>query len=294
MNKIRKKKRPFVFGILTTPAKNIFHSNYHQGLLSGIVPRIKKAGGKLKIIMMPSQPYKSLEEILTRHGLDGLMILTWRWIHPSVAKLVETATHPRVLVVNDPVPSLKVNNLYTDVNAGMRQAVRYLSRKGFRKIGMLHGPWEVPFGVGRKKVKVPFIDTQLKVKGLIRALKVEGIRFKESGFRSGNANSEAEGYRIMKEWLREKDIPEVIVCGNDDLAFGALKAIKGSGRKIAVTGFDDNALAQSFNPSLTTLRQPLKQIGKDAVDILVRQIKSPPSRPFSQKYLPRLVVRKSA
>ena len=123
---------------------------------------------------------------------------------------------------------------------------------------------------------------------------MEGIRFKESGFRSGNANSEAEGYRVMKEWLREKDLPEAIVCGNDDLAFGALKAVRGSGKKIAVTGFDDNARAKSFRPPLTTVRQPLKQMGKDAVDILLHQIKEPSVRLISKKYLPKLVARKSA
>jgi DNA-binding LacI/PurR family transcriptional regulator len=213
MNKIQKKKRPFVFGILTTPSKDIFHSNYHQGLLSGIVPRIKAAGGKLKIIMMPKRLYKNLNEILCRHELDGLLILTWRWIHPSVAKLIETGKHSGVLVVNDPVPGLRVNCLYADVDAGMRQAVRYLSKKGFRKIGMLHGPWEVPFGRGKKKVKVPFIDTQLKIKGLIAALKAERIACEQNGFRSGAANSEAEGFRVMKEWLREKDLPKRSFAG---------------------------------------------------------------------------------
>ena len=167
----RKFQKPIcTLGILTTPAKDIFRSNYHQGLLSGIMPRIKAAGGRLKIVMMPARPYKSLEELLVRHGLDGLMILTWRWVHPSIVKLIETTRHPRVLVINDPVPGLEVNSLFTDTNAGMRQVVRYLSKKGLRKIGMLHGPWEVPFRAGKKKVKVPFIDTQLKVKGLIRAL----------------------------------------------------------------------------------------------------------------------------
>lgn len=294
MNKIQKKNRPRGFGILTTPSKDIFHSNYHQGLLSGIVPRIKAARGQLKIIMMPKRPYKSLDEMLCRHELDGLLILTWRWIHPSIAKLIETGTHPRVLVVNDPVPGLRVNSLYTDVDAGMRQAVRYLSKKGLRKIGMLHGPWEVPFRAGKKKVKVPFIDTQLKVKGLIRALQAERIACKQNRFRSGAANSETEGFRVMKDWLREKDLPRAIVCGNDDLAFGALRAMKKAGKVLPVIGFDDNKRASSFDPPLTTIRQPLRQMGKDAVDVLIRRIKSSSLGPISKKYLPRLIVRKSA
>ncbi len=292
------KKRSYTFGILTTPAKDIFHSNYHFGLLSGIRPRIKAAGGRLKIIMMPSKPYASLDEILIKNGLDGLLILTWRWIHPEIAWLIETSRNARVLVVNDPVPGLRVNCLYTDTDAGMAQVAAHLFKKRHRKIGMLHGPWEVPFKVGRKKVAVPFIDTQLKVEGFLRALKTRHIPCREAWLRSGAANSEAEGYRVMKDWLGEEDLPEAIVCGNDDLAFGALKALKESGRRVpqdvAVIGFDDNERAKSFSPSLTTIRQPLVQMGKDAVESLIRQIERPALRPISKRYLPRLIVRKTA
>ena len=274
------KRRSYVFGILTTPAKDIFHSNYHRGLLAGILPRIKAAKSRLKIVMMPSQPhspskklkvngtspgnplgkenksqdksYKSLDQILTEHGLDGLLILTWRWIHPSLAKLIETTRHDRVLVVNDPVPGLRVNNLYTDTDAGMAQAVAHFFKKGYRKIGMLCGPWEVPFKVGQKKVKVPFIDTQLKVRGFLRALRAKRLPCDQARLRSGAANSEGEGYRVMKKWLREKNLPEAIVCGNDDLAFGAVKALREAGKRVpqdmAVVGFDDNERAKSFSP----------------------------------------------
>ena len=288
------KRNSYVFGILTTPAKDIFHSNYHLGLLAGILPRIKAAKSRLKIVMMPSKPFRSFDAILRENKLDGLLILTWRWIHPSIARLIETTCHSKVLVVNDPVPGLRVNGVFTDVDAGMRQAVRHLVRKGFRRIGMLHGPWEVPFKVRKKKVNVPFIDTRLKVKGLIKALKAGGLCCNCDWFRSGNANSEAEGHRVMKDWLKEKDLPDAIVCGNDDLAFGALKAMEKCNRKIAVIGFDDNERAKSFSPPLTTVRQPLAQMGKDAVDILVRQSARAAGKPILRKYLPKLIVRKTA
>ncbi len=292
------KSRPLTLGLLTTPAKDIFRSNYHRGLLSGILPRIRKARARLKIIMMPSRPYESLQEILSRHQVDGLMILTWRWIHPSIARLIEKTSHARVLVVNDPVPGLHVNALYTDVDTGMARAVAYLAKKGYRKIGMLHGPWEVPFGTGRKKVNVPFIDTQLKVRGFLKALKAGRIPLDPAWLRSGAANSEAEGHRVMKGWLREKDLPEAILCGNDDLAFGALRALREAGKRVprdmALIGFDDNENAKRSSPPLTTLRQPLARMGKDAADILIGKSKGRNTRPVSKKYLPELIVRKTA
>ena len=284
----------YTFGILTTPAKDIFHSNYHLGLLAGICPRINVAKARLKIVMMPEKPFPSLDAILEQNELDGLLILTWRWIHPSIARLIETTSHPKVLVVNDPVPSLKVNCVSTDADAGMAQAVKHLLKKGHRKIGMLHGPWEVPFKDGRQTVNVPFIDTQLKVKGLMRALKAGRLKCNPDWFRSGTANSVAEGYRVMKSWLREKELPEAIVCGNDDLAFGALRAMREAGKTLAVIGFDDNERAKSFVPPLTTVRQPLAQMGKDAVAILLRQIERPGSKPIFKRYIPKLIVRRTA
>jgi DNA-binding LacI/PurR family transcriptional regulator len=201
----------------------------------------------------------------------------------------------------------------TDTDAGMAQAVAHLVKKGRRKIrfskegetrpalqagrrkiGMLHGPWEVPFKVGPRKVKVPFIDTRLKVRGFLRALKAKRLSCDQNCLRSGAANSEAEGYRVMKKWLPEKHLPEAILCGNDDLAFGALRALKESGKSMAVIGFDDNERAGHFTPPLTTVRQPLVRMGEDAVDILIRQIVRPDAKPISKKYLPQLVVRRTA
>jgi len=98
------KRGAYVFGILTTPAKDIFHSNYHLGLLAGILPRLKTSKSRLKIIMMSRKPFRTLDAILQEHKLDGLFILTWRWIHPEIARLIETSRHGRVLVFNDPVP----------------------------------------------------------------------------------------------------------------------------------------------------------------------------------------------
>jgi DNA-binding LacI/PurR family transcriptional regulator len=191
-----------------------------------------------------------------------------------------------------------VNNVSTDIDAGMALAVAHLVKKGHRKIGMLHGPMSVPFKIGTKKILVPFIDTRLKEDGFKKALKAKRVTVKKKWIRKGDTNTEGEGYRVMKKWLREKSLPEAILCGNDDLAFGALKALRDAGRRVpqdmAVIGFDDNERAKKFSPPLTTVRQPLARMGKDAVDILIRQIERPATRTISKRYFPELIVRRTA
>lgn len=288
----------YTFGILTTVAKDIFRSRYQAELLSGIFQRAGSLGHGLKIFTFPEEPFESFTEILQRYDLNGLLIPTWRWIHPRVAELVETTRQDRVLVFNDPMPNLQVNILYTDVSAGMDQAVRYLVRKGHYRIGMLHGPQEVPFRMDQKRIMVPFIDTGLKTKGFVRALRSRQISVKQSWIRAATANSEAEGYRLMRKWLREKNCPDALVCGNDDLAFGALAALKETGKNapkdLAIIGFDDSEHKKIFPPPLTSIRQPLAQMGKDAIDILIRQIEAPVTKPVARRYLPKLILRKTA
>jgi len=226
------------------------------------------------------------------------MILTWRWIHPKIAELIENAEESRLLVVNDPLPRLGVNIVYTDVDAGMRLAVRHLARKRLRKIGMIHGPAEVLFKPNGKVRKFPFIDTILKKNAFISALRSKKIPVRSVWIRPAKANSEEEGYRVMKKWVREKQLPEAIVCGNDDLAFGVIKAVRDAGldcpKDIAVIGFDDSGRAKKFSPPLTTIRQPLVQMGKDAVDILLAQISQPAAKLARKNYPPKLIIRKSA
>ena len=291
-------KRRYTFGVLTTLQKDIFRSHYHAGLLSGIFRRCGETKIDLKLIPFPSSGYSDLSSIFCEHSLDGLIILTWRWIHPKIVQMIENAHENRVVVVNDPIPGLDVNMVCADVDAGMRLAVRHLLKKKIRSIGLLHGPQEVCFKSNGKVVKLPFIDTRLKKGAFFSALKEKKITVKKSWIRSASANSEEAGHCVMKKWLREKNLPQAILCGNDDLAFGVLKALKDLGLdcpgEIAVIGFDDNDYAKRSTPPLTTVRQPLVKMGKDTVDILVAQISKVTGAVIRKNYLPKLIVRKSA
>lgn len=286
-------------GVLTTIAKDIFHSAYHAELLSGIFHRIGRLRHALKIVTWPPKSYaSSLDTIFQEHQLDGLLILTWRWIHPHLARLIETTQHDRVVIFNDPVPGIRVHCLFTDIEFAIEQAVAHLVKKRHHKIGMIHGPKNIIFKNHEKKTKLPFVDTLLKKSGFLKALRKRNIKIKPSWVREASANSKAEGYQVMKKWLREKNLPEAILCGNDDLALGALTALKEKGisvpENLAVIGFDDISQAGHFIPPLTTLRQPLVQMGSDAVDLLMERIRCPGLPVVFQKYSPHLVIRKTA
>jgi LacI family transcriptional regulator len=88
-----------------------------------------------------------------------------------------------------------------------------------------------------------------------------------------------------------------VVCYNDESAIGAIRAFMDHGLRvpqdISVVGFDDIQSAAFHNPSLTTIRQPLNQMGVVAARILLQRIRGQATFPDSVPILPELVVRES-
>ena len=85
-----------------------------------------------------------------------------------------------------------------------------------------------------------------------------------------------DGYRLMQELLECDLHPTAVFAVSDDMAAGALNCIIDHGLKVpddfSIIGFDDSSLATSVRPRLTTVHQPISEIGKLSVDILLKQI----------------------
>lgn len=105
------------------------------------------------------------------------------------------------------------------------------------------------------------------------------------------------GYQATERLLAAPVAPDAIVCANDLTAVGALQALHVRGvavpEDVAVTGFDDTLLAVATRPTLTTVRQPLDQLGRAAVDVLQEAIADPQGAPRRRVLHGRLVVRSS-
>ncbi len=293
-----KKVQQYTFGLLTSLSKDIFNSRYHTGILSGIFDRIGKTTHELKLILLKNRHYERVEEILYDHGIDGLMILTWR-IHPNVVKLVEESTGELPLVIfNDYDPKLRVNILYTDVREGMKKAVFHLFERGHREIGMLSGPTDILFKDGDKMLQVPSIDVREKRQGYIDAFEERGIKVLPDWIHECHSYTSGDGYAIMREWIKNGNLPQAVVCANDEIALGALTALKEAKiacpEGLALIGFDDIEKAGLVSPSLTTVRQPLYQMGVDAVEVLIDRVKFPTKDAVQKSYLPELIPRQTA
>lgn len=303
MRAMRSRKR-FTLGILTFPSKDLFRSGYHREILNGIHDEGLMASHALKFFILTEEHHDRLEEVLYEQGIDGLLILSWR-CHPKVIELVEKAAKGLPLVIfNDYKPGLGVNILYTDVREGMRKAVHYLAGKEKTKIAFFAGPKECVIQNGGIH-RISSYDAQEKLQGFLEAMKEKGFSVKEEWIFECPSYHEGESYQglkpLIKAWNDKKELPEAIICGNDAIALDAWRALKDydlwPGQKMPLIGFDDIEKGRAVSPSLTTVRQPLYEMGKDAVKILIDRIENPidPGKELVQKcYVPELILRQSA
>jgi len=179
-----------------------------------------------------------------------------------------------------------VTNVVLDQRRGAELALRHLVQLGHSKIAFMRGGshssdadgrWECLMTVARElNIEVP---EELTVQVKLR------VSTPELGF--GPANELlARGVQFT-----------AIVCYNDESAIGAIRAFMDHGLRvpedISVVGFDDIQSAAFHNPSLTTIRQPLNQMGIVAARILLQRIRGQASFPDSVPMLPELVVRES-
>jgi LacI family transcriptional regulator len=162
---------------------------------------------------------------------------------------------------------------------GGYDATEYLIKLGHRRIGCITGNLEMGCAVDR-------------LEGYRAALATYGIPHDPALERVGDFH-QPRAYECARELLGLPDPPTAIFAANDVSAFGVMEAIRDSGRRIAddvsVVGFDDIPTASSVHPPLTTVRQPLVEMGASATRMLLEMIKDP-SLPGERITLPTSLV----
>lgn len=170
-----------------------------------------------------------------------------------------------------------------DGTQGMRSVVEHLIGLGHRRIACLAPPPELLFAEHR-------------LAGLHQAMAVHGLSLFEHQVLLGDLTQKS-GFEAATRLLDASARPTAIAACNDLMALGAMSAIQKRGlevgKDIVVTGFDDIPMAEHSHPPLTTVHQPIYQIGKMVCEMLVRLIQGE-NLTRSQVILePALVVRQS-
>lgn len=205
------------------------------------------------------------------HGMvDGLLIVLPSGL-PDYVERLRTDHFPFVLIdYDDDAPGCSVVNASN--RAGTRDAVRYLVGLGHRRIGFI---------TGRDNVGA----THARLAGYMDEMAAAGLDVRPGDVLEGDF-LETRGHAAGMEMLSRPDRPSAIFASSDLAAFGVMRAAGDLGIEVpdglSVVGFDDIPEAARVNPALTTVRQPLREMGRVAVDQLLGRLEDsrhqPPAR----------------
>lgn len=296
--RLMRRKKTFQLGLVTFSSAEIFNSHYHAHILTGIVDTIRDTEYNLKIIQLENRYYRDIPQIFQDHGVDGMFVLTW-CSHPVLVRLMETCSkNLPVMVFNDYVPTSEMNFVYSDVGQGVETAVDYLVAKGRTKIGFLKGPTSVRFEESSLVFQIQPRDAQAKYEGFLDAMTRHGLRVRETWVRECQTYSMTSGFEEASRILSLEELPEAIVCSNDETAIGVLNALRKRNvrcpEKVSVIGFDGIREGDLVMPSLTTVEQRLEYMGTQGCRSLIDLIEGTVLPTVHLKITPRLIERQSA
>ena len=229
----------------------------------------------------PNREFESAKALLEK-GVDGII-----WIAKSMRfKELSLELNERlpILYVDSELNESEGDQLSVDNYQGGALAAEHLYQLGHRKIAVIEGPKEAKKSWNR-------------IPGFYNKLLEHGISIEKNLIRIGNFEFDS-GYDYMRSLLKEDSEFTALFAANDMMAVGAITAAREAGLKVpddlSVVGFDDIMLAQYFDPALSTVRQPAEQLGRFAVEMLMKRINDP-GIPHKYEVLPtEFIPRKSS
>jgi LacI family transcriptional regulator len=256
---------------------------YFAGILAGAAEALSEQG--LQIVLSPTGGEHEREvSVLDRlHGLtDGALIILPEESNEELARLLDGGYR---FVVVDPLMPLdeRIPSVSAAHTSGADQAMRHLLELGHRRIAQITGPrgW---------------VATEDRRRGYRAALAAAGI-LPDPALEVESIPEVDPGRAAAERLLDLPERPTAIFAFNDNIAIGAIQAARARGlgvpEDLSVVGFDDVEHATIVTPALTTVRQPLEEMGRTAVSLLVRLLERQRFETLHLELATRLVVRDS-
>jgi LacI family transcriptional regulator len=221
-----------------------------------------------------------IEVFLASGGADGALFLSVT-IDPGVSQMLSRSPVPTVLLNRD-ADGPRVDRVMADHRGGAVMVADLLAGLGHKRIAMIAGPANTSTSRDREA-------------GFGEQLKRHGLALDPSLRRAGEFSHQS-GFQWTSELMSLDDPPTAIFCVNDVVGFGALDAARrlriDVPKDLSIVGFDDIPMASWESFSLTTVRQPLTDMARDAARLLIARVeRTTESRPSRIVFPTHLVQR---
>ncbi len=235
-------------------------SPFYCEVLAGVEREAYQRGYDLIFFTTAGRSHRNvIERVLQAPQVAGLVVITPR--HGEERLLADYPDAPPVVVVDhrsagSPYPHVLVDNL-----RGAHRAVAYLLSKGYTDIAMIRGPLDIQSSMDR-------------VRGFLLALQEAGMPAGSDRVWAGDFEQRSGYEAVCRRLDKGERMPRALFCANDLMALGAIAALRERGLRVpedvAVMGFDDLPLAAAAVPALSTVRQPIQEMGAIAFRMAVR------------------------
>ena len=273
-------------GVLTPQALSVIFSNPFFGAFSeGVALAAEEYGFGLHFI---SPVQGSLARAMSRATVDGVVAIGLSDAHPEVEQ-IRRAGVPMVLVDSTALP--EHGSVEIDDVGGARAAGEYIASLGHRDVLVLGVEPPAPGGPDPDGV------TARRLRGYREAFARVGTTIPDEHVMVGPASIDG-GLAITNRAWEDGLRPTAILAMSDAMAIGAMRALRDLRLEIpgdvSVVGFDDIDLAPHVDPPLTTVHQPIRRKGEEAVRLLLTVIeRRDQAKPEHRRLETRLIVRAS-
>jgi DNA-binding LacI/PurR family transcriptional regulator len=256
---------------------------YFSHILSGVERVLQRSDLDLLLFSVgdPGEEHAAPPHRKLRRRVDAFLVVALEPDSPDVRELFDFEL-PVVLIGTS---QHGVSHVAIDDVHGARVATQHLLNRGHQRIGIISG----------RPLPCPLTPERDRFSGYQQALLAAGQPVKPDLIASGMFTV-AGGEAAMAELLSQPDPPTAVFAMSDEMAFGALGALRShglvAGKDVSVVGFDGHELAPMLD--LTTVVQPVGEIGAQAAQCLLDQLRQGPAEPRHVQLSTRLVVRGSS
>ncbi|MCT2591176.1 LacI family transcriptional regulator [Streptomyces sp. N2-109] len=247
--------------VVPEPQTRLFSEPYFSGILRGVSAELADTDMQLLLTLVRDQRERErFEQFVSAHRVDGVLLVSVHGDDP-LPDLLESIEMPAVLngrrSAEEPLAYVDSDNA-----GGAVLAVEHLIGRGRRAIGTITGPLDM-------------YAAKCRLDGYREALRAAGREDDESLIAHGDF-TEDSGRRAMRELLTRAPQVDAVFCASDVMAAGARMALREAGRtvpgEVALIGFDDSSVARHMDPPLTTVRQPIEEMGRAMARALLDEI----------------------
>ena len=249
--------KSYNIGLFFSTLKTGTTANFFLNAVRGVNSIVK---GRYNIPVEAIDDLESFQQVSSRN-FDGIIVMSQSPNDDEFIAHVLKEDIPLV-VLNREIIGQKVTTVLSDDFQGAYNITTYMLDQGHRDIAIIEG-------------KPEFKTTYKRKQGFLNAHADAGLEFNE-GFSLPGKYDLQSGYDAVQALLELNEQPTALFCSNDEMALGAMKAIKQRGiimpDDISIAGFDDMGFTAYLTPALTTVLRPVEEMSKEGAQILINKI----------------------